>query len=323
MARPLRVEFEGGVYHVTARGIERRALVRDDDDRARWMKTLEDAVGLHRWRVFAFVLMDNHFHLLIETPDADLCASMRDLNGNYGAYFNRRHRRSGHLFQGRYKAHVIENEGHWLEVSRYVHLNPVRARAATRPEAWDWSSFRGYVRKRARLAWMDYETVLADCGGDTPAGRRQYRAFVDEGVGHTVESPFKAAAHSLIVGTEEFVDRVAGLVASRREDPEVPRLRDLQRRDMLEKVVQTTADVFGADRGDWRPGRRENGLARAAAAYLARQRTNATATAIGEALGFRRVGSVAQSERRILAGLADPSLAAKLREIEGMLELNA
>jgi REP element-mobilizing transposase RayT len=164
MARPLRIEFEGAWYHVMSRGNERRRIVRDDDDRTRRLDWLRRTVETYGWHLHAFVLMDNHDHLYVETPEANLSPGMQHLNGSYTSYFNRRHRRSGHLFQGRYKAQLIENEGHFWEVSRYIHLNPVRARLADRPEDWRWSSYRGYHRATRQLPWVKYGRVLREFG---------------------------------------------------------------------------------------------------------------------------------------------------------------
>ncbi len=135
MARPLRIEFPGAIYHVMSRGNDRQPIVCDDHDRRKRLQWIERAVTTHGWRLHAFVLLDNHDHLFVETPRANLAAGMHLLNSSFTGYFNRRHGRCGHLFQGRYKGHLIEEEGYFLEVSRYVHLNPVRGRLVERGPA--------------------------------------------------------------------------------------------------------------------------------------------------------------------------------------------
>jgi REP element-mobilizing transposase RayT len=127
MARPLRIEFAGALYHVTARGNERKAIYRDDADRSRFLDGVRRAVDRFHLLLHANVLMDNHYHLLVETLEANLSQAMRDLDGNYAQYFNRAHRRVGHLFQARYKAILVDRDTYLLELSRYIHLNPVRA----------------------------------------------------------------------------------------------------------------------------------------------------------------------------------------------------
>jgi REP element-mobilizing transposase RayT len=144
MARPLRIQFPGALYHVISRGNERKPMVRDDADRQRRLDWLRRTVETYGWRLHAFALMANHEHLFVETPQPNLSAGMQYLNGSYTSYFNRRHRRSGHLFQGRFQGHLIEEEGYFLEVSRYVHLNPVRAKIVKRPGKYPWSSQAAY-----------------------------------------------------------------------------------------------------------------------------------------------------------------------------------
>ena len=140
MVRPLRVEYEGALHHVMSRGNERQRIVRNDRDRLHRLDWLRCSVETYGWRLHGFVLMDNHEHLFVETPHPNLSAGTQFLNGCYTSYFNRRHRRQGHLFQGRYKAQLVENEGHYLELSRYIQLNPCRAGLATWPQQWRWSS---------------------------------------------------------------------------------------------------------------------------------------------------------------------------------------
>src|SRR3990172_3671313 len=141
MTRPLRVVYPGAVYHVTARGNERKAIARDDVDRGRFVATLAQMVEHYRVVCHAWVLMDNHYHLLLETPEANLSRAIRHLNGVYTQTFNRRHRRGGHLFQGRYTAILVEKQPHLLELCRYVVLNPVRAGIPPRVGGWPWSSY--------------------------------------------------------------------------------------------------------------------------------------------------------------------------------------
>lgn len=154
MSRPLRIEFPGALYHVICRGNERRPIVGDDADRRKRLDWLRRTVEMYGWRLHAFVLMDNHDHLFVETPDANLSAGMQHYNSSYTGSFNRRHRGAGHLFQGRFQGHLIEEEGYFLEVSRYIHLNPARARAVAQPEDWPWGSCPGYVRGARKLEWI-------------------------------------------------------------------------------------------------------------------------------------------------------------------------
>jgi putative transposase len=234
MARPLRIELAGGLYHVMSRGNERRAIVRDDADRQRRLDWLERTVETYGWRLHAFVLMTNHEHLFLETPEPNLSAGMHLLNGSYTGYFNFRHRRAGHLFQGRFKAHLIEKEGYYLEISRYIHLNPVRAKMVQRPEEWPWSSYAGYQRARAERDWVSYERVLAEFGGEAREARRQYARFVRAGLDDPPRSPWATALGGLIVGSERFAMRIRRLLEGRRLDADVPQLGRVRPRPTLE-----------------------------------------------------------------------------------------
>ena len=157
-----------------SRGIERRAIVGDDADRERWMYWLQRAVETYDWRLHAFVLMTNHHHLFVETPRANLSAGMQYLNGCYTNYFNLRHRRAGHLFQSRFKAQLIEQEGHYRELSRYIHLNPYRARMADRLERYRWSSYPGYHRADRTVPWVTYDRVLREFGQQDMQAHQAY-----------------------------------------------------------------------------------------------------------------------------------------------------
>ena len=301
MARPLRIEMPGGLYHVMSRGNERRAIVHDDADRRRRLDWLRRTVETHRWRLHAFVLMNNHEHLFVETPEPNLSAGMHLLNGSYTGYFNLRHRRVGHLFQGRFKAHLIEQEGHFLEISRYIHLNPVRARLVRRPERWPWSSYPGYRRARLVLPWVTYARVLGDFGNEPSLARRQYGHFVRAGLETPPKCPWAEAFGDLIVGSEAFVERVRRLLGDRPSDRDVLQLEQLRPRPSMERIIAVVAEQFGCPQSRWRPGSRNNDASRAVAAYLARRKYGYPATAVAGALGYRRHSSVGTAVRRIEA----------------------
>jgi len=299
MSRPLRVEFPDAIYHVTSRGSERGAIVADDHDRERWLLGLQRAAEGHRWRIFAFALMNNHFHLFLQTPEPNLSAGMHDLNTAYVNYYNARHERAGHLLQGRFKAVLVEDEGHWTEMSRYVHLNPVRAGLVKRPEDWRWSSYAGYHRPAKGLAWVHYPRVLDEFGGDTPSGRRRYREFVAAGLGRPLDSPLALAWHGLVLGSDRFLARIRGMLEARPDHPEVPGLTRLRGRPSLSCVIAEVARRSGSDPSRWAPRRRCDEPARALAAYLARRVAGIPSPQIAEALGYRSISSVSVACRRI------------------------
>ena len=205
MARPLRIEYEGAHYHVTSRGNERKAIFRGDLDREKFVELIRRAVEQFDLRLHAYVLMDNHYHLLIETRRAGLNRALRYLNGVYTQAFNRRHKRVGHLFQGRYKAILVEKESYLLELSRYIHLNPWRVKKSIDPVNYSWSSLGSYVGARAVPSWLTVKDVLSHFGSK---GKRGYRAFVEEGIKGGVRTPWDNVRGQAVMGSEEFIEEI-------------------------------------------------------------------------------------------------------------------
>ncbi len=305
MARSLRIELAGGLYHVMCRGNERRAIFRDDDDRQRRLDWLERTVETYGWRLHAFVLLGNHDHFFLETPEPNLSAGMHLLNGSYTSYFNVRHKRVGHLLQGRFKAHLVEEDGYFTELSRYLHLNPVRATLARSPEDWKWSSYAGYRRARAALGWVTYERVLGEFGGLGVEARRRYCRFVEAGISDPPAAPWKNAFGGLLVGSESFAMRVRRLLGNRERDQELPQLEPLRARPALERIVTVVAARFGCKADEWASGRRSDAIGRAAAAYLARRRYGYSSTEIARVLGYRGPSSVGAAVARVEAAGKD------------------
>jgi putative transposase len=187
MSRPLRVEFPGALYHVTARGNEKKAIVRHDGDREEWVSTLSHACERFGWRCLAWCLMDNHFHLVLETPTANLARGMRQLNGRYAQRFNGRHKRVGHLFQGRYKAMLVERGPYLLEACRYTVLNPARLRIPRRYDTWAWSSFQATAGFAPRPSWLALDRLLEQFAVMPALAQRRYRRFIHEGLGEPLQ----------------------------------------------------------------------------------------------------------------------------------------
>ena len=243
--------------------------------------------------------MNNHEHLFVETPEANLSAGMQLLNGSYTSYFNRRHRRCGHLFQGRFKAHLVDEDGYYLEISRYIHLNPVRARLVEHPQDWPWSSYPGYRRARSQLDWLTYRRVLREFGRSQPQARRAYVRFIAAGMAERPRCPWAGAAGGLIVGGSAFVERIGKLLVDRPLEEELPQLEQIRPRPSLERIVAVVCRHFDVDASAWSPGRRYDDVARPAAAYLARHRFGYPAGVVAAALGYRGHSSVSAAVVRI------------------------
>ena len=219
MARPLRIEFPGAVYHVTSRGNERREIFRNDQDRKTFLDTLEDVIFRYNWLCHAYCLMDNHYHLLIDTPEGNLSIGMRQLNGNYTQRFNKRHSRVGHLFQGRFKAVLIQKDSHLLEASRYVVLNPVRVGMVQNPEEWIWSSYGATAGHTKPHPCLVTDWVLSQFGSARAMAEFSYRRFIRDGI--SAESIWKRLKVENILGDEDFVGSLVEYVKGKKQIPEI------------------------------------------------------------------------------------------------------
>lgn len=236
MARPLRVEFDGAIYHLTSRGNAREDIFDDDGDRKVFLEVLGKVVNRFNWLCHAYCLMDNHYHLVIETPQANLSQGMRQLNGVYTQVYNRRHRTVGHLFQGRYKAILIQKESHLLEVCRYVVLNPVRAKAAQRVEQWKWSSYGGMAGLGKSPPWLAVDWVLSQFGKRRYPAARHYRRFVREGIDRP--SIWEGVQAQVLLGEEKFVEKLKSYVKGCQEIAEIPRTQRYLSRPKLKTLFE-------------------------------------------------------------------------------------
>ena len=229
MARPLRIEFPGALYHLTSRGNARQPIFLDDEDRRAFLERLGEVVDSHHWDCHCYCLMTNHFHLLVETPEPNLSRGMRRLNGQYSQRFNRRHDRVGHILQGRFTGILVEREAHLLELARYVVLNPVRAGMVASAEDYPWSSLRATLGLAPVPSWLRLEGLLARFGS-----RSRYREFVREGLG--ARSPWTGLRGALL-GSDEFVERLTGRLDRKASESEFPRRQRLAHREPLDALL--------------------------------------------------------------------------------------
>lgn len=256
MARPLRIQYPGAYYHVTCRGNERREIFRDDGDRRKFLVLLARSLEIYCVALFVYVLMPNHFHLVLRTLKANLSEFMRHFNICYTMAFNWAHGRVGHLYQGRYKAFLIDADSYLMEVSRYTHLNPVRGekfKGATVDEKWRHllgcreSSLLGYLELAPRQPFVDYGSVLGYFGGDSLRGRRAYARFIRERLEEDGRNPLEMARGHGIVGGEAFIawvtERICFKEEDRREQPAVRKLgMNVAPEDLIERYCAITGE---------------------------------------------------------------------------------
>ncbi len=332
MARLARMNYEGAIYHVTVRGNNRRTLFGDDPDRQQFMERLEVSAKDCGVRVYAFCLMDNHVHLVVETPIANLGRFMHKLETGYAVYFNHRHQESGHLTQGRYGAKVVAADSYLLAVLRYVHLNPVRGEGMEgwslterrqRLRTYGWSSYRSYL---GRMEWLWVETgpVLAMMGkGSAERRRAEFRRYVESALPAT-DDEFQAICRGsgLGIGDAEFLATLASRykeTARKRTRAEDVIMRQAGRRVQTEKVVEVTCRYLGVVRGAERE-RRRGSWTRPILAQMLIRFGGLTQREVAARLGVGTGKAVsAQVQRLCVAIREDQRLQGLVRQLESEL----
>jgi putative transposase len=236
MARPLRLEFSGAIYHLTSRGNARQKVFFSDADRELFLATLAGVVSRYGWICHGYCLMANHYHLLIETPKANLSIGMRQLNGIYTQSFNRRHKRVGHLFQGRFKAILVERESHLLELCRYIVRNPLRVKGGASAQSWKWSSYRATAGLARVPEFLSTDWILAQFGKKRARAQKQYRAFVRDGV---ERRPWEELKGQIYLGTDAFIEKHP---APNTDLKEIPRVQLRAAKPSLNRIFAKRGD---------------------------------------------------------------------------------
>ena len=235
MARPLRIEYPGAVYHVTSRGNEKKPVFKDEADRQNFLNTLQHVNKRYNWICHAYCLMTNHYHILIETPEGNLSIGMRQINSVYTQLFNKRHGRTGHLFQGRYKTILIQKDSHLLEVCRYVVLNPVRAKMVEKPDDYAWSSYLATAGRAKPHPCLTTDWVLKQFSGKRGKAEQEYRKFVSWGIGQkTIWTEVRGQA---LLGEEGFMDKMVDHLKKHKDIPEIPRSQRYATRPALSVLI--------------------------------------------------------------------------------------
>ena len=311
MARPIRIEYPGAFYHITARGNERKEIFKGTQDRQKFLFYLESATKRYQAVIHVYCLMNNHYHLLLQTPAGNLSQILQHINGAYTIYFNTRRRRWGHLFQGRYKAILVDADAYAAELSRYIHLNPVRAGLTIRPEEYPWSSYQYYIGRREKPSWLTVDLILGYFHGKPSRSKKEYREFVHALVDQEYESPLRDTMASTILGSTDFVYTIKErYLTGRKPDRNVPALTELSKLSIPE-ILNAAKDEWGED----------NPLTKKAAIYLCREYSGRTLKEIGNHFGIGE-SAVSQASRRFQWTLnEDPKLRTNIQDLRRKLEL--
>jgi putative transposase len=291
VSRPLRLEFPGALYHVTSRGQERGTIFRDACDRRYFLNLLASVVPDQAWLLHSYCLMGNHYHLLVETARATLSRGMHSLNARYSQHFNQRHERAGHLFEGRFKAILIQKEAHLLEIHRYIVLNPVRAGIVGRPEDWPWSNYRATSGTIAYPPWLEVGSTLALFSAFGSGATGAYVRFVAQGTVRA-SSPLERVRRQIYLGDCRFLAEMSEHAKQRPSSQEIPAAHRKPLLVEIDEVRRAVCREWGVEPEEL--SGRDAGDAKLAAIYLSRRLCGKSAREIGDAFGIKRgrVGNI-------------------------------
>ncbi len=234
MARQIRIEYPGAVYYITSKGNANRAIFKDDQDRKDFLELLGLLVDRFKWRCHAYCLMNNHYHLIIETPKANLSQGMRQLNGIYTQNFNRRHRRSGHVFQGRFKSILIDKKNFLLDLATHVVLNPVRLRAVKSPANYKWSSYRATAGIVQAPSFLTMEWILSQFGKQLKTAREKYKSHVKQSIAKP--TPWRRVRRQVLLGDEKFVSGLEPYLKGKKKKEKLTKQKKPAQRSSLRKL---------------------------------------------------------------------------------------
>jgi len=319
MPRKPRVQFPGAIYHIVTRGDGRRELFHDDEHYGRLTHGLADEVKRSGWIVLAFCWMPNHIHLLLTTPEPNLSSGMQHWLSGYANWYAKRNRRTGHLFQGRYKSYLVEDASYYWTLSRYIHLNPCVGKRllCKKPDAWPHSSYAGYARQRERLDFVDYAALLEAWTGEF-GGRDSvaaYRRFVAQGLQGRLENPLNAALDEWVIGSKAFLKRMVKL-AEQQDPTKQGRLTRRTRAYSIGEIMELVAKQHQVDSSQY-VGFRCSAAGRDMAALVCRRFTSSTLAELSVAFGLSHPDSAANLVRRAKRQESEsPQYRNRLKKIE-------
>jgi len=314
MARPWRIQYADAVYHVTSRGNNKSDIFGGESDRVDFIDLLGKSSDRFAVEIFAFCLMDNHYHLFLRTPKANLAATMHWLNATYSSHFLRRHKRSGHFLQGRYKSALVTSEEHWHNLSFYIHLNPVRAGLVRDPSEYEWSSFNDYTRGKARFPWLNRDEVLSQFGGRGVIGRKRYQRECKALIGSN-DQAWEPMRKAVFIGLHEEWAKLVEKYKPGGDLRYVSGYRKLARAELNpEHELAKVARIFRAQPEDLK-GRRRNFPAKLAAYHHLVENCGASIIQTGKILNVSPM-AVSLGMKRLKAKVRnDRSLAEKISRL--------
>jgi REP element-mobilizing transposase RayT len=305
MARPLRVEYPGAYYHVINRGNNQEKIFKNDRDKEKFLEYLAKANQRFSIIIHTYCLMSNHFHLLVETPDPNLSMAMQWINVSYATYFNRKRGRHGHLFQGRFKAILIDADEYLKHLSRYIHLNPVRAKIVAIPSKYQWSSYAAFIGKLKTPSFLETDWLLSNFGKRKKEARRNYKAFVEAADITTVENPHKQLTAGFILGDLDFVNWVKdSFLSGRKDEKEIPQLKKLKPKIQLETVVNAVCQEFVCNEEHIITKGRKQNKAREVAIHLTRELSGMSCKDLGLYFGGVSGALITMMSNRIAQEIA-------------------
>lgn len=318
MGRPLRIEYPNALYHVMSRGNEKMLIFIEDHNREKFLSIVEDYHERYSIMIHSYVLMQNHYHLIMETPQGNLLKIMHGINSSYTGYFNRTHNRVGHLFQGRYRAILVEKEVYLVQLSRYIHLNPVRAGFVRRPEVYPWSSYPGYVMDGREKNWVEYSWILSQFDAhDRNRARKRYKEYVDASASSSHVNSYDVMYGKTILGSETFVSKVIKDLKEESLNNEIVERKRFFRFERPEEIIRIVSDAFEVNGEVIVEKRKRSNIARSVAIYLVHRYSGLSNREIGDLFGGIQPSAVSKVCRRLIDyERMDPGCREKIKSLD-------
>jgi REP element-mobilizing transposase RayT len=289
MARPLRITYPGAFYHITSRGNEKKQIFKSLADKEKFLFYLESATRRYDAIIHVYCLMGNHYHLLLETPSGNLSQIMRHINGAYTTYFNIKRQRAGHLLQGRFKAILVDMDEYCKELSRYIHLNPMRAKMVDKLQDYRWSSYPDYIGNRNPSTWLERDFILGYFGKRPSIAQKNYREFIDAKLAKEYKSPLTEVVGSTVLGSVDFVNEIKKrFIEGKKASRDLPALKALCSKPTIEDIIKEVESVFI----------QQPALVKNVSLYLCHRHTASSLKQIGRHFNIGE-SAVSQASRRI------------------------